>query len=562
MGVRPIEDVGAELGLGPALVPYGRHMAKVDPAALGLAPRGKGRLVLVSSINPTPSGEGKTTMSIALAMGLRQLGENAIAALRQPALGPVFGIKGGGTGGGKASLFPEEEINLHFTGDTHAVTTAHNLLSALVDNACHFRTSVPVMGPAAGTKGEIDPHTIRWGRAIDMDDRFLRHVVIGLGGSAHGSPREEHFDISAASEVMAILALSESHQELQRRLGRIVVAATKDGAPVTAEDVGASAAMTAVLRDALLPNLVQTLEGGPAFVHAGPFANIAHGTSSVVATELAMRLGDWAITEGGFGFDLGGEKFLDIKCRQLGVWPRVCVLVVTLRALRWHGGASRDQAALPSLQRLRQGLVNLERHAHAAKFFGLPVVVAINHFDGDPEEELREVETAAAALGAKAARCEGFARGGAGALALAEKVREIGRETDASPPRPRFVYDEGDSPRDKMRKIARTMYGANDVELTPRAERDLEAAVAYGGEGLPICMAKTPLSLSDDPTRHGAPSGFSITVREVRLAAGAGFLVALTGDVNTMPGLPSHPAAWHIRLAEDGRVRGLMQEED
>jgi formate--tetrahydrofolate ligase len=562
MGVRPIEEVGAEMGIGPALVPYGRHMAKVEPAALGLAPRGKGRLVLVSSINPTPAGEGKTTTSIGLAMGLRQLGENAVAALRQPALGPVFGIKGGGTGGGKASLFPEEEINLHFTGDTHAVTTSHNLLSALLDNACHFRTRVPVLGAAAGAKGEIDPHTIRWGRAIDMDDRFLRHVVIGLGGNAHGSPREERFDISAASEVMAILALSSTYQELERRLGRILVASTTDGAPVTAEDVGASPAMTAVLRDALLPNLVQTLEGGPVFVHTGPFANIAHGASSVLATELAMRLGDWAITEAGFGFDLGGEKFLDIKCRQLGVWPRVCVLVVTLRALRWHGGASREQAGAPSLERLRQGLANLERHVHDAQFFGLPVVVAINRFEGDPEDELREVEAAAAALGARAARCDGFAHGGAGSLALAELVREVGRETDASPPKPRFVYDLEDTPRDKIRKIARTMYGADDVELTPHAERDVEVAVEHGGAALPICMAKTPLSLSDDPERHGAPTGFPITVREVRLAAGAGFLVALTGEVNTMPGLPSHPAAWHIHLGEDGRVHGLMQEED
>jgi len=561
MGTRPIAEVAAELGLGSSVIAYGPHMAKVDPAALAPAPRA-GRLVLVSSINPTPAGEGKTTLSIALAMGLRKLGEKAIPALRQPALGPVFGVKGGGTGGGRASLFPAEAINLHFTGDNHAVTTAHNLLSALVDNACHFHTPVPVTGEAAGAKGEIDPRTIRWGRALDMDDRFLRHVTIGQGGDADGSPREEHFDITAASEVMAVLALSRTHDELQLRLGRIIVASAAGGSPVTAEDVGAASAMTAVLRDALLPNLVQTLEGGPAFVHAGPFANIAHGASSVLGTQLAMRLGDWAITEAGFGFDLGGEKFLDIVCPQLGVWPRLVVLVVTLRALRWHGGASREQASAPSLERLRKGLTNLERHVQSARFFGLPVVVAINHFEGDPEDELREIEAAAGAMGVRAARCDGYARGGEGSLALAEVVRDVGRSTDASPPAPRLVYDPEDDPREKVRKIARTIYGADDVIFTAQAESDLEVAIARGGARLPVCMAKTQLSLSDDPTLHGQPKGFSITVREVRLSAGAGFLVALTGDIHTMPGLPSHPAAWHIRLGADGRVHGLMHEEN
>jgi formate--tetrahydrofolate ligase len=556
-GPRPIDDVAAEIGLGGRVVPWGRHAAKVERSALGIERRGAGRLVLVSSINPTPAGEGKTTTSIALAMGLRKLGERAIVALRQPALGPIFGIKGGGTGGGKASLFPEEDINLHFTGDMHAVTTAHDLLAALVDNACHFLTRVPVAGPASGTKGDIDPASIRWGRAIDMDDRALREVRVGLG--ANGPPRDDRFDVTAASEVMAVLALARSHAELEERLGRIVVATSRSGAPVTAADVGASPAMTAVLRDALLPNLVQTLEGGPAFVHAGPFANIAHGASSVLATDLAMRLGDWAITEAGFGFDLGAEKFLDIKCRALGAFPRACVLVVTLRALRWHGGASREEAAAPSLERLRAGLANLERHVASARFFGLPVVVAINRFEGDPEDELAELERASAALGARVARCDGFARGGEGALALAEAVRDVGLATDASPPASRFVYDLADDPRDKMRAIARTIYGADGVELEPSAEADLAAAVALGGGRLPICMAKTHLSLSDDPTRRGAPTGFSIRVREVRLAAGAGFLVALTGDIRTMPGLPRRPAAWSIRLDEGGHVRGLMQ---
>ncbi|MCA9586034.1 MAG: formate--tetrahydrofolate ligase [Myxococcales bacterium] len=553
--LRPITDVAGDLGLtADDLEPYGRYKAKLD---LGLVERpavGKGRLILVSAINPTPAGEGKTTTSIGLAMGMRRLGKNAVLALREPSLGPVFGIKGGGTGGGLASLAPADDINLHFTGDIHAITTAHNLLSALIDNAVHFRDVVP-------DKGQLDPRQITWGRALDMNDRALRHCVVGLGGKAHGTPREERFDITAASEIMAVLALASGHVDLEERLSRIIVGQTYEGRAVTAGDLGAAAAMTAVLRDALKPNLVQTREGGPAIVHAGPFANIAHGCNSVLATKLAVRLGDYAITEGGFGFDLGGEKFLDIKCRAAGVWPRVLVLVATLRALKMHGGASVKVAAAPDQTRLEAGMAHLERHLETARSFGLSPVVVVNVFPDDPETELAFLAAAVEKLGARFARSEVFARGGEGGLELARVVCEAADATDASPPAPKYMYTLQDPPKVKIEKVARGVYGAGQVVFTSAAETQIARACDLGGAELPVCMAKTQLSLSDDPKLVGRPDGFTLTVREVRLAAGAGFLVALTGDVMTMPGLPKVPASRNIRLLPSGSIKGLMQND-
>jgi formate--tetrahydrofolate ligase len=531
--MRPILDVARELGLRDDDVePYGRSMAKVSLRALAGPSRGAGRLVLVSAINPTPAGEGKTTMAIALAMGMGRLGKRPVLALRQPSLGPIFGIKGGGTGGGRATLEPGDDINVHFTGDMHAITAAHNLLSSLVDNAIQWREHI------GGS--EIDPRAVRWGRALDSEDRFLRRCIVGLGGPAHGVPREERFDITAASEVMAILALARDKADLEARLGRIVVAGTHDGTSVAAGDLGASGAMTALLRHAVCPNLVQTVEGGPALVHAGPFGNIAHGCSSLLATRMAMKLGDYAITEAGFGFDLGGEKFLDIKCRVGEVWPRAVVLVVTLRALHAHGG-----------------LAHLDKHLESVAAFGLPVVVALNTFAGDPADAVGSLARQLAARGVRFAASDAHERGGEGAIELARVVCEVVDATDAAPPAPRFLYALDDPPDAKARAIARTVYGARDVVFTPQAQADLARARTLGGDRLPMCIAKTHLSLSDDPHAAGRPRDFVVTVREVRLAAGAGMLVALAGDITTMPGLPREPAARRLRLADDGRIVGL-----
>jgi formate--tetrahydrofolate ligase len=552
---RPILEVARELELdGDHVEPYGKWKAKVDLGTLSRPPSGKGRLILVSAINPTPAGEGKTTTSIALAMGMRRIGKKPVLALREPSLGPVFGVKGGGTGGGKASLTPADDINLHFTGDIHAITTAHNLLSALTDNALYFRDSCK-------GKGELDPRQITWGRALDMNDRFLRNCVVGLGGKAHGTPKQERFDITAASEIMAIMALAKDWADLEARLSRIVVGSTYDGKAVTAADVQAAGAMTAVLRDALKPNLVQTLEGGPAFVHCGPFGNIAHGCNSVLATRLAMKLGDYAITEAGFGFDLGGEKFLDLKCRIAGIWPRAVVIVATLRALKMHGGAPIKSAGEPDPKRLEAGIAHLEKHLENARFFGLTPIVAINVFPNDTHEELSMVEKAAARLGARYAKSEAFGKGGEGAIDLARVVCEVVDATDASPPTAKFVYEDADEPEKKIEKIAKTIYGADGVTFTAKATADLKRIRDLGAGTLPICMAKTQLSLTDDPSVPGRPKGFTITVREVRLSAGAGFLVPLTGEMMTMPGLSKTPAAWNIKLCPDGTIKGLMQND-
>jgi formate--tetrahydrofolate ligase len=552
---RPLLEVAADLGLSSAdLIPYGHDKAKLTPTRLQLSGAKTGRLILVSAINPTPAGEGKTTTAIGLSMGLRRIGKRALLALREPSLGPVFGVKGGGTGGGRASLSPADDINLHFTGDLHAITTAHNLLAALADNAVYYRQRF-------GDKGELDGRQLTFGRALDMNDRFLRRCVIGLGGKAHGSPREARFDITAASEVMAVLALSTSYADLATRLGRIVVGSTESGKPVTADDLQATGAMVAVLRDALLPNLVQTQEGGPALVHCGPFANIAHGCSSVLATKIGLSLSDYLITEAGFGFDLGGEKFLDLKCRQLGVWPRLVVLVATLRALKLHGGAKLQSASAPDAAALERGMTHLGQHLRSVQHFGLPTVVALNVFPDDSPEELRQVELAVAAQGGKVARSTAFADGGAGAVDLAELVSAEAERSDADPPKPHFLYDLDEPLLAKLTKVARTVYGADGVSLSAGASKDLERFTAWGYGKLPICVAKTQLSLSDDPSRVGLPVGHTLAVRELRLSAGAGFLVALTGEIVTMPGLPQKPAAWNIALTDSGHIRGLMQND-
>lgn len=552
---QPMMDLAREAGLDDAHIElYGRNKAKIDLRALTLPPAGKGRLILVSAINPTPAGEGKTTTSIALGMGMRRLGKRAMLCLREPSLGPVFGVKGGGTGGGRATLVPADDINLHFTGDLHAITTAHNLLSAMIDNACHFGTSL-------GEKGALDPRQVTWGRALDMNDRALRNVIVGLGQKADGVPRQERFDITAASEVMAILALATGQEDLEARLGRIVVGTSSTGAAITAADVGAASAMTALLRDALKPNLVQTAEGGPALVHAGPFGNIAHGCNSVLATRLGLSLGDYTITEAGFGFDLGGEKFINIKCRNLGVFPRMIVLVATLRALKMHGGAPVKSAGEPDAKALEAGLDHLDKHLETAQFYGLPVLVAINVFPNDTKDEIALVQSAVEKRGGRVAVSEGFGRGGEGSMDLARAAVEMADATDAAPPPAKFVYDTAATIHEKVRNIATVVYGAKDVVFTGKAEKDILRIKGLGYDKLPVCMAKTQLSLSDDPTKPGRPRDFTLTVREVRLSAGAGFVVPLTGDMMTMPGLPREPAAVRVKLLPDGRIKGLMQND-
>jgi formate--tetrahydrofolate ligase len=545
----PISAVAEELGLHPDdLSPYGRDKAKISLEALNRPGGPGGRLVLVSAINPTPGGEGKTTMSIALAMGLRRRGKLASLALREPSLGPVFGMKGGATGGGAARIEPAESINLHFTGDLHAITAAHNLLAALVDNDLYF-----------GSKVGLEARKTTWGRALDMNDRSLRKVIVGLGGD--GVPRETRFDITAASEVMAILCLSSSIDDLQARLAKIVIGRRKDGTPVTCGALGAAPAMTALLREAIQPNLVQTAEGGAAIVHGGPFANIAHGCSSLLGTRIALHHADWVITEAGFGFDLGAEKFADIKCRQPGspgLWPSAVVIVATLRALKMHGGAAVSNAADANAEALARGVENLEKHLETAAALGLRPVVALNVFGNDPASELAWLESWAADHGVRMARCTGFVDGGAGAEALADAVIDAG---SAGPGEQRPLYPLDASYPDKIRAIARTAYGASDVIFAGNTEKQLEKLVSEGYGGLPVCMAKTQYSLTDDPKVLGRPRNFTVTVREVRLSAGAGFVVALLGDMMTMPGLPKEPAAYRVQVHPDGRVTGLMQGE-
>jgi formate--tetrahydrofolate ligase len=531
----PIVEVAARAGIKEhELEPYGRYKAKVSHDVLArLADEPDGALVAVTAITPTPAGEGKTTTAIALAEGLGLLGARPVLCLREPSLGPVFGVKGGAAGGGYAQIVPMEDLNLHFTGDLHAITAANNLLAAMLE--AHL-----LQGNALG----IDPHSITWRRCIDMNDRALRQVVVGLGGKANGTPRETGFDITAASEVMAILAMARDLPDLRARLGAITVGTSTEGEPVTAEQLQAAGAMTVLLKDAIKPNLVQTLEGEPALVHAGPFANIAHGNSSLVGTRMGLKLGDFVVTEGGFASDLGLEKFLDIVCRTGGLAPSAVVLVATVRALEHHGGGD-----------LERGADNLERHLRIAHAFGLNAVVAVNAFSGDSTRKLERVRKLALERGAWAAElCEGFARGGRGGTALAETVAEAVRRPTRFEP----VYPLDAPIVEKLRAIATRVYGAADVELLPAAQRRIAQLEAQHLDGLPICMAKTHLSLSHDPRLRNAPTGFTVPIRDLRPYTGAGWLLALCGDLQTMPGLGRHPAAFDIDVDATGRIAGLF----
>ncbi len=536
-----IAGMAAKLGLSARFfIPYGVDRAKVSLQALEGCSR-RGKLVLTSAVTPTPAGEGKTTVSIGLAQGLQAIGMRSALALREPSMGPVFGRKGGATGGGASSLTPSETINLHFNGDFHAVTSAHNLLSAVVDNALHFGSS------------RLDPTRVAWKRVIDMNDRALRSVVVGLNGQ--GVPRESSFDITPASEIMAVLCLAESLADLRARLERMVVGFTRDGEAVYAREFGVSGAMLAILKEALMPNLVQSCEGVPAFVHGGPFANIAHGCNSVLATKMAMAFSDYAVTEAGFAFDLGAEKFLDIKCRQAGISPDVIVIVATVRALKMHGGVAKDALDAPDVEAVRRGLDNLEAHLESAALFRRPVVVAVNLFASqDTEEETAAIREFCAARGVRCAVADVFGRGGAGAVELARLVVEASHE--AAPPFS-CLYGDSLSAEEKLSVVASKIYGASGVVLTPAARRKLALFERNGLAGLPVCVAKTQNSLSDDPALAGRPRGFTITVRDFEIANGAGYLVALTGAILRMPALPRVPAACSIDVAPDGRVIGM-----
>mgnify|MGYP004643473925 CR=1 FL=1 len=542
---KPITEIARTAGVDEKYLElYGKVKAKVDYALLREVQKPDGKLVLVTAINPTPAGEGKTTTTVGLADGLRKLGQNAMVALREPSMGPVFGVKGGAAGGGWAQVIPMEDINLHFTGDFHAIGAANNLLAAMLDN--HIQ-----QGNALG----IDPKRITWKRAVDMNDRQLRFIVDGLGGKVNGCPREDGFDITVASEVMAVLCLSTDLMDLKARLARIIVGYTYDGRPVTAHDLKAEGAMTALLKDALKPNLVQTLEGTPAFIHGGPFANIAHGCNSIIATRMAMRLADYAITEAGFGADLGAEKFLDIKCRFAGLTPSAVVVVATVRALKNHGGVPKAELNAENLEALEKGLPNLLQHVeNITKVYGLPCVVAINAFPTDTPAELALVEEKCKALGVNVALSEVWAKGGEGGIALAQEVMRLCEQ----PGDFHYSYELDGTIEDKLNAIATRIYHADGVTLTPAAKKQAAELTALGFDKLPICMAKTQYSFSDDATKLGAPRGFRITVRNLKVSAGAGFLVALTGDIMTMPGLPKVPAAEKIDVDEFGKISGLF----
>jgi formate--tetrahydrofolate ligase len=542
--LRPIRDVAAELGLSDdELELYGKYKAKISLRALERR-EPKGRLVLVTGISPTPAGEGKSTVTVGLTQALRRLGKNAILAMREPSLGPVFGVKGGAAGGGYAQVVPMEDINLHFTGDFHAIASAHNLLSAMLDAHLHH-------GNALG----IDVRRITWPRTIDMNDRALRSILVGLGGVNGGPPREERFVIIPGSEIMAILALATGLQDLEARLARIIVGLRGDKTPVRAADLKAQGAMTLLLKDAINPNLVQTLEGGPALVHCGPFGNIAHGCNSVVATQLGLALADIVLTEAGFGADLGAEKFFDIKCRVAGLKPEAAVIVATVRALKMHGGVKKDQLGVASPAAVQRGSENLRRHIRNVKKFGLPALVALNRFITDTDAEVEAVRAVGAAEGVEVVRCDVWEKGGEGGVAVAEALLNL-LETSKSGFKP--LYDERRPIRDKIETIAREIYGAAGVAFAPAAERALELLPKLGLGDTPVCMAKTQYSFTDDPTQLGAPSGFWLHVRDILPSAGAGFVVALAGDIMTMPGLGKAPAAERIRLHPDGTIEGLF----
>ena len=545
--MQPITEVAKTAGIDEKyLEQYGKYKAKVDYSILKEETHTQGKLVLVTAINPTPAGEGKTTTSVGLADGLRKIGKNAVAALREPSLGPVFGVKGGAAGGGYAQVVPMEDINLHFTGDFHAIGAANNLLAAMLDN--HIQ-----QGNALG----IDVKQITWKRCVDMNDRQLRQIVDGLGGRIQGVPREDGFDITVASEVMAVLCLASDITDLKARLGRMIVAYTFDGKPVTAHDLKAEGAMTALLKDALKPNLVQTLEGTPTLIHGGPFANIAHGCNSVTATRMALKLGDYVVTEAGFGADLGAEKFLDIKCRLAGLRPNAVVIVATVRALKSHGGVPKAELNTENLDALEKGLPNLLHHVNTIRStYHLPCVVAINAFPTDTEAELRLVEEKCRELGVRAVLSEVWAKGGEGGKALAEEVVRLCEQPSAEAFT--FSYPTDTTLVNKLNAIVQRVYGGAKAVLTPAAQKQAERLTELGFGDLPVCMAKTQYSLSDDPTLLGAPKDFAVTVRSLKVSAGAGFIVALTGEIMTMPGLPKVPAAEKIDVDENGRITGLF----
>ena len=545
--MRPIREIGEKAHVPEELLePYGKYKAKVDLSLLK-KDRKDGKLVLVTAITPTPAGEGKTTTTIGLADGLRRIGKEAVVALREPSLGPVFGVKGGAAGGGYAQVVPMEDINLHFTGDFHAIGAANNLLAAMLDNHIH-------QGNALG----IDPRKITWKRCVDMNDRQLRNIVDGLGGKTNGLPREDGFDITVASEIMAVLCLSDSLSDLKARLSRIVVGYTYGDQPVTAGQLGAAGAMAALLKDALKPNLVQTLEGTPAFVHGGPFANIAHGCNSVIATRMALKMGEYAVTEAGFGADLGAEKFLDIKCRMAGLAPDAVVIVATVRALKMHGGLAKTELEKENLEALEKGIPNLLRHvSNIRDVFKLPCVVAVNRFPTDTENEIDFIIQACRNLHVNTVLSEVWAKGGAGGEELAKEVvrlceNESGKESFT------FSYESALSLEEKIQTVVRKIYGGVGAVITPAAKKQLEKLTEMGFGSCPVCFAKTQYSFSDDPTKLGAPEGFTVTVKSVRVSAGAGFVVVLTGDIMTMPGLPKSPAAERVDVDENGRITGLF----
>lgn len=540
----PIEEIGAKIGLpASSLYRYGAHKAKLDMDAMGAIKKpANGKLILVTAISPTPAGEGKTTTTVGLGDALRKTGRNAVICLREPSLGPCFGMKGGAAGGGRAQVAPMDEINLHFTGDFHAITSANNLLSAMIDNHIYW-------GNALG----IDPSKVSWRRVMDMNDRALRQIVVGLGDN--GQTREDGFDITVASEVMAIFCLAKSLEDLEERLGRIIVGRGFDKKPVTAKAVHAASAMTALLRDAFQPNLVQTLEHTPAFVHGGPFANIAHGCNSLIATNTALKLADYVVTEAGFGADLGAEKFFDIKCRQAGLRPDATVVVATVRALKMHGGVAKTELKGENVEAVKAGIGNLLCHVENVQKFGLPVVVAINHFTGDTEAEVAVISEACKKLGVAVHTCRHWAEGGAGAVDLAnEVVKQIeSGKADFKP-----VYPDAMLLSDKIRTVAKEIYRAKDIDLSPTAAKKLQQFEAEGFGNLPVCMAKTQYSFSVDPNLRGAPKDHIVPVRDVRLSAGAGFVVALCGEIMTMPGLPRDPAAHRICVSDKGMIEGLF----
>lgn len=544
--IKPISDIAEKLGISAdELEFYGKYKAKLPLSLLKkYENKEDGKLILVTAINPTPAGEGKTTVTVGLGEAMNRIGKKAVIALREPSMGPVFGIKGGAAGGGYAQVIPMEDINLHFTGDMHAITAANNLLCAIIDN--HIQQ---------GNELRIDPRRILFKRCLDMNDRALRNVVIGLGGKVNGVPREDGFMITVASEIMAILCLSSGIKDLKDRLGSILTAYTYDGTPVYARDLNAVGSMAALLKDAIKPNLVQTLENTPALMHGGPFANIAHGCNSVTATRLALKLGDYCITEAGFGADLGAEKFLDIKCRCAGLKPSCVVIVATIRALKYNGGVPKTELSKENIVALKNGIVNLETHIENMKKYGLPVVVAINRFATDTEAEIETIEAFCKEKDVPVSLTEVFARGGEGGKELAEKVVKT-IETKEAHFKP--IYDEKLSIKEKLNVLAKEIYRAGDVVFTSNAEKAISEIEKLGKDKLPICVAKTQYSLSDDPQKLGSPKGFTLTVRDVRLSAGAGFIVALTGDIMTMPGLPKQPAAYKIDVDDDGNVSRLF----